>query len=210
MSATFIAGALRAHGYTVLEAANAQEALEIVRTNQAPIHLLLTDVVMPGMNGRELSELVVGMRCDTRVLFMSGYSDDAVLRHGVETAGAHFLQKPFSIGALTTHIREALASTPLAVQPPLRMSGFSRTYTPCPASVARQFVPSSFSRTYSRETGSRLDSLSVDWIESFSRHLRGERVSYSRHHEFQEAMKGYHDLVDHAGRNLHDWVVEAI
>ena len=63
-SATFIAGALRAHGYTVLEAGNAEEALEIVRTNQAPIHLLLTDVVMPGMNGRELSELVVGMRCD--------------------------------------------------------------------------------------------------------------------------------------------------
>jgi two-component system cell cycle sensor histidine kinase/response regulator CckA len=106
--ATLIAGALRAQGYTVLEAANGQEALDIVRTNHTPIHLLLTDVFMPGMNGRELSELVVGIRCQTRVLFMSGYSDDAVLRQGIETSSAHFLQKPFSIGTLTTKIREAL------------------------------------------------------------------------------------------------------
>jgi signal transduction histidine kinase/CheY-like chemotaxis protein len=108
--ATFIAGALRAHGYTVLEADGAQQALQIVRTNDVPIHLLLTDVVMPGMNGRQLSEVVVGLRNETRVLFMSGYSDDAVLRHGIETASAHFLQKPFSIGALTGKIREALDS----------------------------------------------------------------------------------------------------
>jgi signal transduction histidine kinase/ActR/RegA family two-component response regulator len=107
---TFITGALRAHGYTVLEAANAEQALEIVRATPAPIHLLLTDVVMPGMNGRELSEIVVSMRCNTRVLFMSGYSDDAVLLHGVETASAHFLQKPFSIDVLTSRIRETLGT----------------------------------------------------------------------------------------------------
>jgi DNA-binding NarL/FixJ family response regulator len=61
------------------------------------------------MNGRELSELVVAMRSETRVLFMSGYPDDAILRHGIETASTHFLPKPFSIGALTAKIREALA-----------------------------------------------------------------------------------------------------
>jgi signal transduction histidine kinase/CheY-like chemotaxis protein len=108
--ATFIAGALRSHGYTVLEASNAGEAIEIVREHYAPIHLLLTDVVMPGMNGRELSEIVVGMRREMRVLFMSGYSDDAVLRHGIETANARFLPKPFSIDTLTQKIREALGS----------------------------------------------------------------------------------------------------
>ena len=105
----FIAGALRSRGYTVLEAANAEEALVIVRANQAPIHLLLTDVVMPGINGRELSELVVGMHGNTRVLFMSGYSGDAVLRHGIDVGSAQFLQKPFSIDALTTKIREMLS-----------------------------------------------------------------------------------------------------
>jgi len=105
---TFIAGALRSHGYKILEAANAEEALEIVRAALAPIHLLLTDVVMPGINGRELSEIVVRIQCNTRVLFMSGYSGDAVLRRGIETTGAHFLQKPFSIDALTTKIRETL------------------------------------------------------------------------------------------------------
>jgi signal transduction histidine kinase/ActR/RegA family two-component response regulator len=107
---TFITGALRARGYTVLEAANGEQALEIVRASAAPIHLLLTDVVMPGMNGRELSEIVVGLRCNTRVLFMSGYSDDAVLLYGIETASAHFLQKPFSIDALTAKIRETLVT----------------------------------------------------------------------------------------------------
>jgi signal transduction histidine kinase/CheY-like chemotaxis protein len=107
--ATFIASALRSHGYTVLAAANAEEALEILRAGLAPIHLLLTDVVMPGINGRELSEIVVGMQGNTRVLFMSGYSGDAVLRHGIETASAQFLQKPFSIDALTTKIRETLS-----------------------------------------------------------------------------------------------------
>jgi len=108
--ATFIATALRAHGYTVVEAGNAGEALEIVREHYAPIHLLLTDVVMPGMNGRELSDIVVGLRSETRVLFMSGYSDNAVLRLGIEAASAHFLQKPFSIGTLTRKIRETLDS----------------------------------------------------------------------------------------------------
>ena len=77
-----------------------------------PIHLLLTDVVMPGMNGRELSEIVVGLRSETHVLFMSGYSDDAVLRHGIETASAHFLEKPFSIGTSRTENTRDSGSCP--------------------------------------------------------------------------------------------------
>jgi FixJ family two-component response regulator len=70
--------------------------------------LLLTDVVMPGMSGRTLSERVTSLRSETRVLFMSGYSDDAMMRHGVQAEGKQFIQKPFSIDALAAKIRETL------------------------------------------------------------------------------------------------------
>ena len=83
-------------------------ALEIVRTHDGPIHLLLADVVMPGMNGRELSEHVTAARAETRVLFMSGYPDDAIVRQGIQTASVHFIQKPFSMEALVAKIRAAL------------------------------------------------------------------------------------------------------
>ena len=63
---------------------------------------------MPGMNGRQLAEQVKLARPETRVLYMSGYSDDAMLRHGVQTASVHFIQKPFSLDALAGKIREAL------------------------------------------------------------------------------------------------------
>src|SRR4029077_12731227 len=76
---------LRRYGYTVIEAAGALAALEASRSTQGPIHLLLTDVVMPHMNGRRLAELIRTERADTRILFMSGYSDDAILRAGVQT-----------------------------------------------------------------------------------------------------------------------------
>jgi CheY-like chemotaxis protein len=102
-----VGSVLKKSGYLVLEAAQGESALDIARAYAAPIHLLLTDVVMPGMSGRVLSERVTSLRSETRVLFMSGYSDDAMLRHGVE-AGSPFLQKPFSIDALAAKIREVL------------------------------------------------------------------------------------------------------
>jgi PAS domain S-box-containing protein len=97
---------LRRSGYTVLAAAGGELALEIARRHLSPIHLLLTDVVMPNMNGRVLAEHLTALRPDTRVLFMSGYSDDAVLRAGIRTAGTAFIQKPFSIEMLTGKLRE--------------------------------------------------------------------------------------------------------
>jgi two-component system cell cycle sensor histidine kinase/response regulator CckA len=103
-----ISSSLRKSGYTVLEAIHGDQALEIVRHHHGSIHLLLTDVVMPGMNGRVLSERVAAIRPETRVLFMSGYSDDAVLRHGIQMASSQFIQKPFSIDELTLKIQEAL------------------------------------------------------------------------------------------------------
>ena len=100
---------LRRYGYTVLEAPGALAALEVSRSTKGPIHLLLTDVVMPQMSGRRLAELLQTERADTRVLFMSGYSDDAVLRAGVQAYEMPFIQKPFSAEALAVKIRETLA-----------------------------------------------------------------------------------------------------
>ncbi len=103
-----VSNLLRKNGYTVLLASAGDQALEIAARHRGRIHLLLTDVLMPGLNGRILSERLTSVRPDTRVLYMSGYSDDAILRHGVRKAAAHFIQKPFSIDALAHKIRETL------------------------------------------------------------------------------------------------------
>jgi PAS domain S-box-containing protein len=95
-------------GYTVLETRNAAQALQIAHQHQGTIHLLLTDVVMPGTSGRVLAEKMALLRPDTNVLFMSGYSDYAVTAHGVLEAGTFLLQKPFTREALTRKVREVL------------------------------------------------------------------------------------------------------
>jgi len=106
---TLVANGLEKTGFTVLRAMNADEALEIARSRTASIDLLLTDVVMPGLNGRELAERVIAMRGDIRVLYMSGYSDDAILRRGIQTTAVQFLQKPFSLEMLSAKIHDVLA-----------------------------------------------------------------------------------------------------
>jgi PAS domain S-box-containing protein len=99
---------LRLSGYTVLEARHAGEALVVAERYPGPIHLLLTDVVMPDMNGRELAERLTAQRPDTKVLYVSGHTEDAVLSHGVETGEMAFLQKPFRADTLVRKIREVL------------------------------------------------------------------------------------------------------
>jgi PAS domain S-box-containing protein len=99
---------LAAHGYTVLTAADGQEALHLAEQHAGPIHLLLTDVVMPNMGGRELAERVVAARHETKVLYLSGYTDDAIVHHGVLEPGIAFLQKPFTLQGLARKLREVL------------------------------------------------------------------------------------------------------
>src|SRR5437867_70280 len=102
--------ALETNGYHVLEATRGEEALAVLRALSGTIHLLLTDVVMPGMNGRELAEKISAMNPKMKILFMSGYTDDAVVRRGVLIEGTAFLQKPFTAGSLLRKIREVLDS----------------------------------------------------------------------------------------------------
>jgi CheY-like chemotaxis protein len=101
---------LEAKGYNILEAQDGMEALLVSRQHQAPIHMLLTDVVMPVMNGRELAEQLAQLHPTMKILYMSGYTDDTVVRHGVLEEGVAFLQKPFSPEALARKVREVLDS----------------------------------------------------------------------------------------------------
>jgi len=99
---------LEKSGYRVLPAPDGHAALELARELPGEIHLLLTDLIMPGMPGRALSEALMAIRPGVRVLFMSGYSDDTVLRNGVLEAGVAFLPKPFNADALARKVREVL------------------------------------------------------------------------------------------------------
>ncbi|MBI5444545.1 MAG: response regulator [Deltaproteobacteria bacterium] len=95
-------------GYTVLEAPGPDDALSAADDHAGPLHLLLTDVVMPGMGGPKLAEAVTATRPGVKVLYMSGYLDDAIVRHGVLERGTRFLQKPFTTLALARKVREVL------------------------------------------------------------------------------------------------------
>jgi CheY-like chemotaxis protein len=99
---------LRASGYAVIEARNGPEALLLSERHQGPLDLLLTDVVMPRMSGRELAERLAPLRPSMSVLYMSGYTDDAIIRHGVLGADTAFLQKPFTPATLVQRVRETL------------------------------------------------------------------------------------------------------
>ena len=97
-------------GYSVLSAASPIAALEIARQHAGPIHLLLTDVVMPEMSGRDLADRLVQTRPGLRILYMSGYTDDAIVHHGVLDPGTVLLQKPFTPDKLTRMVGDLLAS----------------------------------------------------------------------------------------------------
>ena len=101
-------GMLERHGYRVLTAQSGEEALEVAAAHPGPLHLLVTDVVMKGIGGPELAGRLQPLHPGLRVLHISGYTDDAVLRHGVREGLTAFLQKPFTIEALVVKVREVL------------------------------------------------------------------------------------------------------
>jgi PAS domain S-box-containing protein len=108
----FVRSALEMYGYAVLVAANPDEALAIAASHSAPIHLLVADVMMPIMRGPELVLRVLRRHPETRVLYISGYSDDALVQEGVSGKGAAFLQKPFSPDRLAAKVKELLSTGP--------------------------------------------------------------------------------------------------
>jgi len=99
---------LRERGYTVLAARDGMEALEIAQGFGGTIHLVITDVVMPGMGGRTLVSRLEALRPGIRSLYISGYTDTAIVHHGVLDLNVNFLQKPFTIESLVRKVREAI------------------------------------------------------------------------------------------------------
>jgi CheY-like chemotaxis protein len=95
-------------GYEVLSADTPGEAIQLARDNPVEIHLFLTDVVMPEMNGRELIDRLLAIRPGVKYLFMSGYTADVVIHRGVLDDGINFIQKPFSVKDIAVKVREVL------------------------------------------------------------------------------------------------------
>jgi CheY-like chemotaxis protein len=102
---------LRLSGYHVLEAANAGEALLICERHDGVIHLMLADVIMPQMSGRELAVRLAPVRPEMKTLFMSGYTDNAVFLQGGLEEGVAFIQKPFTPNSLSRKVRKVLDGT---------------------------------------------------------------------------------------------------
>jgi CheY-like chemotaxis protein len=100
--------ALELLGYTVLEAESGTKAIRLCESHADPIHLLISDVIMPEMGGRLVAERVTAISPQIKVLFFSGYTDDAVVRHGISKSEVAFLQKPFRLEGLALKVREVL------------------------------------------------------------------------------------------------------
>ena len=125
---------LETQGYKILEAEDGAAALQIVAGHKGAIDLLLTDVIMPGVNGRELATQITQLLPNIRVLYMSGYTENAIGHDGTLDAGINLLQKPFSLPALKDRVREVLDSEPI----PLEVAMSSRTGT---SALAEKKIP---------------------------------------------------------------------
>jgi two-component system cell cycle sensor histidine kinase/response regulator CckA len=109
---SFAARALKLRGYNVLEAGGGEEALEIVKHHAGSIHLLITDVVMPNMDGPTLVRAVKRLKPDMAVIFMSGYAEEAFRRHDEKAESLHFLPKPFGLKQLAAKVKDVLSNAP--------------------------------------------------------------------------------------------------
>jgi two-component system cell cycle sensor histidine kinase/response regulator CckA len=110
---SFAARALKLRGYQVLEAAGGEEAIELVRRHAGEIHLLITDVVMPNMDGPTLVRAIRRARPDIAVMFMSGYAEEAFRRNDENAAALHFLAKPFGLKQLAAKVKDVLSAAPV-------------------------------------------------------------------------------------------------
>ncbi len=106
----FAQNALEQHGYKVLDAENGEDALRVSKAHEGPIDLMITDVVMPKMGGREAADRLQPLYPQMKVIYMSGYTNNAIVEHGVLAPGLNFLQKPFSPEGLARKVREVLKS----------------------------------------------------------------------------------------------------
>lgn len=109
---SFIKAALKQYGYHVIEASGGEEAIAVVKQHSGPIHLLLADVVLPGMNGKELSDKLRALRPKLKVLFTSGYTSDVIAHRGVLDYGVAYIPKPFNPDKLAAKVREVLTEAP--------------------------------------------------------------------------------------------------
>ena len=127
---SFAARALKMRGYTVLEAATGEAALEVVQSYPSVIHLLVTDVVMPNMDGPTLVRAVVRQQREIRVIYMSGYAEDVFRRGGERTEDVHFLPKPFGIKQFAAKVKEVLSGAPSTHQPPIEVQAVAAVLDP--------------------------------------------------------------------------------
>jgi CheY-like chemotaxis protein len=119
---TLVRQTLEQLGYTVLQAADGHEALRILEQH-GPVHLLLTDVIMPLMGGRELARRVISLKPATKVVYMSGYTDDTLAFHGLPQPDTAFIQKPFTPAALAEKLRQVLSAGQTGVSGASQASG---------------------------------------------------------------------------------------
>ena len=106
-----MSGYLRSLGYTVLSVGTGRDALRLVNQHEGHIDMLITDLVMPGMSGRELAQILGSLRRDMKTIYMSGYSEDVTSRHGIHDLSATFLQKPFGLSALARKVYDTFGGT---------------------------------------------------------------------------------------------------
>ena len=131
---------LEKQGYRVVEAADGAAAIQIAVAHEGTIHLLLTDVIMPGMNGRELAQRISEIRPNVKVLYMSGYTENVIGRNGTLDAGVRLLQKPFTLRDLKSKVREVLDSTPFPREVAMSVHTAHSKYAPqLPSSRAQRF-----------------------------------------------------------------------
>ncbi len=131
---------LEKQGYRVIEAADGAVAMQIAVAHEGVIHLLLTDVIMPGMNGRELAQRISEIRPNVKILYMSGYTENVIGRNGTLDAGVRLLQKPFTLHDLKNKVREVLNSTPFPPEDAMSVqTAHAKAAQPLPSSRAQRF-----------------------------------------------------------------------